>query len=98
MSLDRKPSDFIAQGWCRGCAATDDEGHQIVDPRDARATHWDILGAIKAAYPEDSEQQEAVRHLVETAVVKRGKVLLAVNDVHWMSKELIIDILRGVGQ
>ena len=97
MSLNRKPSDFIAQGWCRGYAATDAEGEEV-SPIDAKATHWDILGAISAAYPEDSEQQEAIRHLVETAVVNRGKVLLAFNDVHWMSKELIIDILRGVGQ
>ncbi len=97
MSLDRKPSDFIAQGWCRGYAATDDEGHEV-DPRDAKATQWDILGAISAAYPDDPAQQEAVRRLVEAAVVNRGKMLLAFNDVHWMSKELIIDILRGVGQ
>lgn len=97
MAVDRKPSDFIVQGWCRGFTATDAEGGEV-PPADAKATSWDILGAIQAAYAEDAEQQAHVKGLVETAVVNRGNMLMAFNDVGWMSKELIIDILREVGQ
>lgn len=92
-----KPSDFIKKGWCRGFAATDAAGGEV-SPVDATAANWDIDGAIRAAYPIDAAKQKAVSDKIKAAICTRPGLLMAYNDVHWMSAELIIEILNEVNE
>jgi len=92
-----KPSEFIKKGWSRGFSARDAEGNEV-SPVDAKAASWDIEGALRAAYPTDAEQQKAARDKIKAAICARPGLLIAYNDVHWMSAELIIEILNEVNE
>ncbi len=92
-----KPSEFILKGWARGSLAKNDLGESVT-PTDTLATSWDIEGSIIAAYPLDKEQQKAAREKIKQAICERPGMLLAFNDVGWMAAELIVEILKEVGE
>lgn len=96
---NRKPSDFIRQGWSRGAGAQDRDGNPV-DPTDPKAVKWDIRGAITAAYPLNKATQDLVQAKIIKAIAERDNVgfLFAYNDVHWMSVELIAEILEQAGE
>lgn len=93
----KKPSDFIKRGWTRDALAKNAWG-QPVNATNPRAVSWTIEGALRAAYPMDAEKQKAARDKIKAAICERSGLLIAYNDVSWMSAEHIIDLLQEAGE
>lgn len=94
-----KPSDFIAKGWARGAEAMN-QYNVDTDPESPDAVKWDIVGSVKAAYPNSKAVQDMVMAKITKTIANRpdGGFLKAYNDVHWMSLKLIYDILKEIGE
>ena len=58
--VNRLPSHYLAQGWCRGAMARNRMGDQV-DPTSAEAVEWCIQGAMLAAHWGRPDRDQLVR-------------------------------------
>ena len=90
-----KPSEYVRKGWCQVVSSRDTDGRPC-NPDDPNAAQWCLVGAVKAAYPEDTKHRYNVCTKLQTAL---GKLQFARwNDNLNRTQAEVIALLESIGE
>ena len=91
----RKPSQYIAKGWCQGMSAQEVSGESC-NANDSNAMSWCLIGSLQAAYP---TRDEAFEKVVNKLVKKLDTIALAKwNDDPKRTQAEVIELLQSIGE
>lgn len=97
-----KPSEYIQKGWCQHVNAKDRKG-EVCGPFDPMAERWCLVGALHAAYSEDTMLRERATSRLFKAIAKEsggfeGYTLAAWNDTIKRTQAEVVALLQSIGE
>lgn len=88
-----KPSQYIKKGWCQGVNAKDSYGY-FCEPTSPCAIKWCLIGAIQAAYPQDTRKRMEIHSKLES----HSPIIAHWNDAPNRTQAEVISLLEQIGE
>jgi len=93
--VNRLPSDFLRQGWCRGAMAKNAQGEDV-DPISPAATAWCLKGAIYAAHQGRANRIRSIAEFLDAIEARVGDSTTSWNDEQCRGQDEAVAVAQDI--